>query len=446
MWQSSKNFIHLLQAIAANIIYGFPARGLTIVGVTGTDGKTTTASLLYHILQQSGKRVGLVTSVGAFLNGKAFETGFHVTTPSSFAIQAFLRKAKNAGVTHVVLEVSSHGLDQHRVWGIPFAVGVLTNITNEHLDYHKTYERYVAAKAKLLKAAKIAILNKEDKSYWRIKKYELRSKNKKIVTYGLKKDSDINPHNFPFHTKLFGQFNTYNCLAAIATTRNLGIADEKIRKAVASFKAPIGREEIVYDKEFKVIIDFAHTANAFVQLLPEIRKFTKNRLIHVFGAAARRDTFKRPEMGKTSSKYADIIILTSEDPRDEEIEEIFGQIAKGIPKNTFQTFEHGSDKAGKPHPESSPDTADIPDSGQARNIQKFMMERKNHGLQKFLFKIPDRKEAIEFAIAIAQRGDTVLLTGKGHERSMNYGRGEEPWNEHAVVKEALKARGLGFSI
>lgn len=413
MWQGIKNYIHLLQAIAANVFYGFPFRGLTIIGVTGTDGKTTTASLIYHILQKSGKKAALVTSVSAIIDGKSSDIGFHVTTPRFFALRSYMKRAKQKGATYFVLETTSHAIDQNRVFGIPFAVAVLTNITREHLDYHKTYERYVQVKARLLRCAKVAVVNKDDRSYMRINNHELRSKERRVITYGLKRDSEVNPHSFPFQTKLLGQFNKYNCLAAIAVTRELHLPEQHIRNAVASFKAPIGREEIVYDKDFTVIIDFAHTPNAFAQLLPEVKKAAGNRLIHVFGSAAKRDMYKRPEMGNLSAEYADVIVLTAEDPRNEGVEKITEDILRGIKLSNVEVIEYASIK----------------------NQDAFIQAKK-----KYIIKVPDRKEAIICAIGIAQKGDTVLLTGKGHERSMNYGHGEEPWSEHEAVKEALRLK------
>lgn len=385
---------------------------MKIIGVTGTDGKTTTANLIYHILHESGKKAAVISSVGAIIDGKKFDLAFHVTTPGRFAVQSYIRKARKAGIKYIVLEVTSHALDQHRIYGIHIDVGVVTNITREHLDYHKTYENYVHAKAKLLKKAKIAILNKDDQSYVRIKKYELR-KDKKIVTYGLKKDSDINPHVFPFQSKLLGKFNVYNCLAAIAVLQHLHISEEAIRKGLLSFRLPEGRQEIVYNKEFMVINDFAHTPNSFSVILPEIKYLTKGRLIHVFGSAARRDTYKRPEMGKISAKYSDIIVLTSEDPRDEAPDNITNDILSGI--SSFQ----------------------FPISNDKENIA---LEKG----KKYIFKINDRKEAIRFAISLAQKGDTVLLTGKGHEKSINYGKGEEPWSETAIAQEAIEMKANGL--
>jgi UDP-N-acetylmuramoyl-L-alanyl-D-glutamate--2,6-diaminopimelate ligase len=419
MWQSIKNIYHLFQAIIALLWYRFPARGMTIIGVTGTDGKTTTASLIYHVLSHSGRKAALISSLSAVIDGKTYDIGFHVTTPHSFGIQHYLRKAKDQGIKFVVLEVTSHALDQYRVFGVPFAIGVITNVAREHLDYHKTYERYVKAKARLLKIARVAVVNKDDQSYQRIKKHELKDKEKKVVTYGLKNDAIINPHNFQFHTKLIGKFNKYNCLAAIAALREAHISDDQIRKGIASFKPPQGRQEIVYPStgsranDFSVIIDFAHTPQSFANVLPEIRKITKGRLIHVFGAAAKRDVFKRPEMGKLSSEYADVIVLTAEDPRNEPIEKINNEIAIGIRGAGFEQ---------------------IDDPG-IRNQDSGIMDNK-----KYLVEIPDRREAIGFAIGLAKRGDVVLLTGKGHEKSMNYGKGEEPWSEHEVVEEAIEKR------
>lgn len=392
MWQDIKNIYHLFQAAIANIIYGFPSKGMIILGVTGTDGKTTTSSMIYHILNTAGFKTALISTVGAIIDGRTYGVGFHVTTPGSFSVQSYIKKAKKAGVKYLIIESTSIGLHQNRVFGIPFNIAVLTNITNEHLDYHGTYDKYVKAKAILFRGAPISILNIDDKSYTPMTRV---LQNKKVITYGMKKNSDINPVTFPFKTNLIGAFNQYNTLAAIAVAKELNIEDSIIKKALLSFIPPIGREEMVYDKDFKVIIDFAHTPGAFEAVLPEIKKITKGRLIHIFGSAGLRDKYKRPEMGRISSEFADIIIVTAEDPRKESIEDITSEIDKGV-----------SSKFNK----------------------------------KYLFKISDRKEAIIKGINMAQKGDIVLITGKGHESSMNYGKGEAPWNEHETVKQALKSR------
>jgi len=298
MWQDIKNIYHLFQSITANTIYAAPSRGMTIIGVTGTDGKTTTSSMIYHILQTAGLKTALISTVGAIIDGKTYDIGFHVTTPDSFAIQSYIRKAKKAGVKYLVIETTSIGLHQNRVFGIPFNLAVLTNITNEHLDYHKNYQKYVKAKTRLFQIAKAAILNIDDKSFSLITSH---IQNKKIITYGLEKNAGINPDIFPFRTNLIGAFNQYNALAAIAVAKELNIEDSIITKALLSFIPPTGREEVVYDKEFKIIIDFAHTPGAFEVVLPEIKKLTKGkpalpagRLIHIFGSAGQRDKYKRP--------------------------------------------------------------------------------------------------------------------------------------------------------
>lgn len=398
MWQGIKNIYHLGFAVLANIFYGFPSRKLRVIGVTGTDGKTTTTNLIYHILNTGGLKASMVTSVGAVIGGKNYDVGFHVTTPSSFAIQQFIKKAVDSGSKFLVLETTSHALDQYRVFGINFEVGVLTNVTHEHLDYHKTYEDYVKTKAKLLKMAKVAIINRDDESYLQISNFKFLIS--KLITYGMGENSNVNPKNFPFRTNLIGEFNKYNILAAISVCKQLGIKDKDIRTGISSFVAPLGRADTVYDKDFTIMIDFAHTPNAFDQILKSVRPMVKGKLIHVFGAAGLRDASKRPLMGNTSAKYSDIIVLTAEDPRSESIEKINRQIASGIPHFAKASW------------------------GKQNSVQ--------------LIEIPDRKKAIETVIKMAKKGDFVLLTGKSHEKSMNYGHGETPWDEYKIVRDALK--------
>lgn len=415
MFRKFKNIYHLFVAIVAYIWYGRISRKLVIVGVTGTDGKTTTVSLIYHILKKAEFDVSMISTVGAILNGEAHDIGFHVTTPSSIALQRFIRKAIGIGGSwgtsesknkYLILEMTSHALDQYRAFGLNFHISVLTNITNEHLDYHKTYQDYLTAKAKLLKQAKISIVNLDDSSYGYISK--IIDQNPKInwITYGITKEADVNPQSFPFNTTLFGEFNTYNILAAISACKALGISEDKIREGIASFEPPVGREQIVHKEDFRVMIDFAHTPNSFEQILSEIRKLTKGRIIHVFGSAGERDRVKRPEMGKMSSKFSDIIVLTSEDSRSEDIEKINKEIEEGIDRKfAFESYNDYSNKKEDNKP--------------------------------IYFKINGRKEAITFAISIARKGDLVLLTGKGHEKSINNGQGEEPWSEHEAVKNAI---------
>ncbi len=376
-----KNFGHLIQAHVARIAYGNPAKRIFTIGITGTDGKTTTASLIFHILKTAGKKAAIINTLGAQIQDQSFETGLHTTTPSSFAIQKYVKKAIDQGCEFLVLEVTSHALDQNRVHGIDFKIGVVTNITHEHLDYHRSFENYLRAKSKLLRSAETAVLNGDDESYGSLKNM-LADRN--IITYSTK---DKENYIFPG----LAAFNISNFLAAISVASIVGIDNKIVQKALDNFKMPEGRQEVVYDKGFRIIIDFAHTPNAFQNILSEVKKSIKGRLIHVFGCAGLRDKSKRPLMGEISAKYSNIILLTAEDPRSEKIEDINIQIKLGI-----------KDYKGE------------------------------------LLEIFDRQEAINKAIQIAQKGDIVIITGKGHEKSMNLGHGEEPWSDHEAVKKALK--------
>ncbi len=392
MWQRIKNIYHLFVAIVANLLFLFPSNDLTVIAVTGTDGKTTTVNLIYHILKSSGRKVSMVSSIGAVVNGKKYDTGFHVTTPSPFQLQRLFQKAKNEGSKYFVLESTSHALDQNRLFGIHIDIGVLTNVTSEHLDYHKTYDNYLKTKAKLLRCAKICVVNSDDDSYKHLSDVKEEKDAKSWVTYGLSDDSKVNPRNFDLSSiTLIGSFNRYNVLAAVAATRMLGINDKEIKSALSSFKLPVGRVEYVYRKDFGVMIDFAHTPNSFEKILSFVRPLTKGRLIHVFGSAGERDKSKRPLMGEISAKYADILILTAEDPRSEDVNEIIAEIEKGIKNDEVKVV-----------------------------------------------KVPQRREAIQRAIKMAQKDDLVLITGKAQEGSMNYGNKETPWDEFLVVRDALQ--------
>jgi UDP-N-acetylmuramoyl-L-alanyl-D-glutamate--2,6-diaminopimelate ligase len=394
MWQATKNIYHLFVAIAANFLYGFSSRNLTVIGVTGTDGKTTTVSLIHHILNSAGKKTAMISTVGAKIGNNTYDVGFHVTNPASFPLQKLIKKASQSA-EYLVLEVTSHGLDQHRVFGVNFTIGVLTNVTHEHLDYHKTYDRYARTKIKLLLRSKTAVVNRDDESFEHVSKVMNHESRKEWITYGIKHTANITPKTLSYKTSLVGEFNTYNILAAIAVCKKLGLSDEEIKKGIASFQAPVGRQEIVYNKDFTVMIDFAHTPAAFNELLLALSKQSTGRIIHMFGAAGKRDASKRPTMGEISARYADVIILTAEDPRGEPLEKISQEIEKGIIE-----------------------------AGKKRNV----------------LKINDRTKAIQTAINMARKGDIVLLTGKGHEKSINYGNGEEPWNEFEEAKKALKQK------
>lgn len=378
--QKLKNIYHLFQAILANLWYGFPSRYLKVIGVTGTDGKTTTAHLIAHILKSAGKKTSFVSTVYASIGGKESDIGFHVTTPNPFALQKLLKQSVSNHDEYFVLETTSHAIDQNRIWGIRYEIGVLTNVTHEHLDYHKSYENYLLTKVKLLRRSKIGIVNEDDKSYEKIKNLKLRIKN---YNSKFKNSEQFNE---------LAKFNQYNYSAAFMVCKQLGLSDEVILKGLKTFELPKGRLDLVYDKNFKIIIDFAHTPNAFLELLPAVRKLYLKKggnLIHVFGSAGLRDFTKRPLMGEASSKFADDIYVTEEDYRTEELQKICDQIVSGIKGKNYQI-------------------------------------------------IPNRQEAINQAIMAAKKNDVVILTGKAHEKSLCRGKTEEPWDEYEAVKHAIK--------
>lgn len=381
---------------------------MMVIGVTGTDGKTTTVHLIYEILKKAGKKVSMVSSVEAVISGKSYDTGFHVTTPNPPALQKFLYQAAQAGNEYFVLEVTSHGLDQHRVSGISIDVGLITNISHEHLDYHGNLEEYRNAKAKILRGVKYAILNADDHNYRYLTNQV--DKNTKIVTFAIKRHADYTLTNLKFKTNLFGKFNLYNCLAAAVVGRVLKIDNRIINKAILEFKGITGRmEEINNKKGFRIFIDFAHKPNALESVLKSARGLTKGKIIVIFGIAGLRDKLKRPIMGEIAGRLADYTILTAEDPRTEDVRDIIGEIAYGCTK------------------------VKVKELNKRDNPNKYYKNK-----HKYFWRIADRQEAINFAIRkLARRGDLVLITGKGHEKSMCYGRIEYPWDEKRAIEKAL---------
>lgn len=404
--QKVKNFFHFFWAIFSSLFYIYPGRKMSVIGITGTDGKTTTATLIYHILKSAGKRVSLISSISARINGKSFDTGFHVTTPRPWTLQKLMRQAKKGGSEYLVLEVTSHALDQYRILGASIDIGIITNISHEHLDYHKSLDKYREVKAKILRGVKYSILNRDDPSY----KYLISKASGKVVTYGINSPSDFTPKNTKFKTKLLGIFNQYNCLAAAAAAKLIGIDDEIINNAIHDFPGISGRmEEIKADKRFKIYIDFAHKINALKNALSTARNMTVNKLIVVFGCAGLRDHLKRPIMGAIAAEIADYAILTAEDPRTEDVREIIKQIARGCMEKSMI---------------------------EADKSMKSRKELKSGN--KYFWRIPDRQEAINFAIRkLSGQGDVILICGKGHEQSMCYGRTEYPWDERGAVFKAL---------
>lgn len=402
--------------------YGHPGRQLKIIGVTGTDGKTTTVRLIAAILNAAGHPTGLVSSVSAVIGGQESETGFHTTTPEAPEVQAYLARMVEAGMEYAVLESTSHGLAQHRVTACEYDVAALTNITHEHLDYHGTFEAYREAKALLFRSladsyrkegtAKVAILNADDQSY----QYMAAIAADRHLSYGLDGPADLTateieprPRGSCFlahtpagdvhiQTALPGRFNVYNILAAMAVGVSQGLPLEAIQRGVSSLRGVAGRmERIDLGQDFTAIVDFAHTPNALRRALETARTMTAGRVIVVFGCAGLRDHEKRAPMGRIAVELADQVVITAEDPRTESLDAITSQIAEGC------------DDAG------------------GREGRDY-------------WRIADRGEAIGHAVDLAEAGDLVILTGKGHERSMCFGTTEHPWSDHDALETAIRER------
>ena len=309
------------------------------------------------------------------------------------------------GSRYLILEITSHALDQHRAIGTSIDIAVITNISHEHIDYHGTFEKYRLAKSKILKGADYAVLNADDPNFLFLKKL-VKSK---LITYSLRKSNNFRKINFKSNPRLIGNFNKYNIMAASSVARIEKISDDVINKALINFPGIPGRlEEIKTGRKFRVIVDFAHKPNALREILKTVRNLSKGRVIAVFGCAGLRDRIKRPMMGEIAATFADCTVITAEDPRTEDVRKIINSISEGCLKKN------------------------------ARELDKNKIGPLKKQKGKVFIKIPDRQEAINFAInKIARPGDIVVTLGKGHEKSMCYGKTEYPWDEFKAVKKAL---------
>ncbi|MCA9931983.1 MAG: UDP-N-acetylmuramoyl-L-alanyl-D-glutamate--2,6-diaminopimelate ligase [Anaerolineales bacterium] len=423
--------------------YGFPSRELVMVGVTGTDGKTTTVNILHAILQAAGLQAGILSTLRAVIGDREEPLALHVTTPEAPVIQAYLRRMADAGMTHCVLETTSHGLAQHRVTAVDFDIAVVTNITHEHLDYHNTWDDYAAAKKRLFdyvanpqpiqtdkptNVAKTIILNQDDTA-----SYALLSQinTPAVLTYSIENDeaslfaNDIvlNPwstqyqlhltnkptnqppatsYSIPIETSMFGLFNVLNMLAAAAAATALGMTPVQIQAGLKQMGVLYGRMQTIdKNQPFHVLVDFAHTPNGLEKAIDAARRTLEQangggRVITVFGSAGKRDPAKRRLMAEISARDADLTVLTAEDPRTESLTDILETMAAGC--------------------------------------------RTQGGVEgKTFWRIPDRGQAIYFALTQAQKDDLVLICGKGHEQSMCFVTTEYPWDDINATEAALDA-------
>jgi UDP-N-acetylmuramoyl-L-alanyl-D-glutamate--2,6-diaminopimelate ligase len=384
---------HLLEAILANVRYGFPSHGMHVIGVTGTNGKTTTSFIIHKMLHEAGYKTGLLTTV-AYGVGDAIQPQIaHMTTVSAPLLQKRLAEFKEQGVEWVVLETTSHALAQYRVWGVPFEIAVLTNITHEHLDYHGTLERYVSAKRRLFEIAarhgmKFGVVNADDSQAnvflsavpnsvaYGIKTGELTANDIELTTEGSRYTAKLGSDEYLIHCRIPGEFNIYNSLAAVAVGQKIGLTKEQIERGIESLEGVEGRMTVIDEGQpFSLVIDYAHTPDSFEKLFKTVKPLIKGKLITVFGSAGRRDEEKRAAQGEIAGRYADMVVVTEEDDRDMDGQEIMDQIAGGAVK------------AGKTRDDD-------------------------------LFLVHDRAEAIRFAVEHAHENDMVLLLGKGHEKDI----------------------------
>lgn len=399
--------------------YDYPGRKLTLIGVTGTDGKTTTTNLIYSILKQTGRKVGMISTVNAVIGDDILDTGFHVTTPEAPDVQRYLAQMVQADTEICVLETTSYGLDQHRVTACDFDLAVVTNITHEHLDIHGSLEAYRLAKARLFEEMThhAAILNTDDWSYDFLR---ARIQGRlPIISYGLADGANVQaravslqPDTTRFETVLSGQsyivetplvgwFNISNVLAALAATVvGLEIKPQLAQEALRTFKGVPGRmERIDMGQPFTAIVDFAHTPDSLRRALETVRALTDKRVIAVFGSAGLRDMEKRTLMGYIAAELADITIITAEDPRTEDLEKIIDATARAMREK-----------------------------GAVEGVT--------------FYRVSDRGRAIYLATQLAQSGDVVIALGKGHEQSMCFGAIEHPWDDREAMRSALSGQPL----
>jgi UDP-N-acetylmuramoyl-L-alanyl-D-glutamate--2,6-diaminopimelate ligase len=422
--------------------YEFPARAMTLIGVTGTDGKTTTVSMIHAILRAAGVAAGLVSTVKAIIpspgpstgSGRALgqsreteiETGLHTTTPDPPEIQRYLSQMVEGRATHAVLEVTSHGLAQHRVAGCDFDVAVVTNVTHEHLDFHGSLEAYRQAKTRLFRSLshsfrkpgvpKVSVLNRDDDSF----RYLRPLPADRHIVYAVDRDADVVARDVvlesdrtrftlctpageaPVATSLVGVYNVYNALAAAAVGVALSLSLETVARGLTSVRGVPGRMECIEEGQpFLAVVDFAHTPNALRQALSTARRMIEpeGRVIVVFGSAGLRDREKRRMMGSLAGQLADVVIITAEDPRTESVEAIMVESAEAARSE-----------------------------GKRQDID--------------LFKVVDRGEAILRACQLARPGDIVIACGKGHEQSMCFGVKEYPWDDREAMRLALRGERL----
>lgn len=417
LFKSIAPYGHLAEAVVYNARYGFPAKGLKVIGVTGTNGKTTTAFLIHRMLHEAGYKVAVNTTVGWGIGADVKPQIEHMTTVGAPELARRMQYFKKQGVEWVILETTSHALAQHRVWGVPYSIAVFTNLTHEHLSYHGTFERYRDAKRQLFKMTnnnrtglRAGIINADDPNgqyfaediqhpiTYGINTGDAHATNVQLSGEGVKYRVKIGDVDYDISCQLPGSFNVYNSLATAAVGHVIGLTKEQVEQGIAALESVEGRmTRIDEGQDFTAIVDYAHSPDSFEKLFSDIKPTVKGKLIVVFGSQGGGDTAKRPIQGELAGRFADEVVVCEEDDRDDNPQQILDEIAAG------------AEKAGK-----------------VRDTDLFLVH--------------NRTEAIQFAVDRAQAGDTLLFLGKGHEKTIEDAKGEHPWDEAGTVRTALTKR------
>lgn len=407
--EKAKDVYRKVRVKAVSARYGNPASNLKVIAVTGTNGKTTTTCFINEILKEAGLKTALFSSVFIEIAGRTERNELNMTVGSVAQVQAFFREAKKARVDYVILEVTSHALHQHKLSGVPIVAAVMTNLSQDHLDYHGSMEAYAEVKSRLFSIApEFIVLNRDDEWFDYFDQFpaaaqkitygkhdEAEAKIERVQLYRKGTEVDImidHQTKLELATALPGEYNAYNMAAAASLAYVLGIDLEAIQEGVANLESIPGRfERVAPETGIDIVVDYAHTPDALEKLLTGVRAITKGRVILVFGATGERDKTKRPLMGEIAAKYADRILLTDEENYTEDPEAIRSMLREGI----------------------------VQGRGDAKTTE-----------------LPDRREAIERALSIAKKGDTVLITGLGHERYRILNGERVAWSDVDVVKDA----------
>ena len=398
---------HKLKAMMMAHKYRFPGKRMRVIGVTGTNGKTSTCFMIWKMLNEAGHKTGLMTTV-AWGVDKLEEQIEHMTTVDTETLNQRMQRIAESGAEFLVLEITSHALAQNRIYGVPIEIAVMTNVTHEHLDYHKTFKNYRDAKRKLFKVAKYGVINEDDESWsyfasdvdeyitYGINGGILKAEKIELAADGVKYEVREADKKLKIRTHIPGKFTVYNSLAATAVGLKLGLTRKQIEDGILALVSVEGRMNRVNEgQDFEVIVDYAHTPDAFLKVFESVVPGKKRRIISLFGGAGRRDESTRAERGEIGAKNSDIVIITEDDSRDEDRTLI------------AEEFARGAEKAGKTR-------------------------------EKDLFVILDREEAIEKAISLAKKDDIVLVLGKGHEKTILRAEGAVPFEDLKVVRKVLK--------